>query len=118
MTTHYLDEASKCDAVAMIFQGRILAHGAPEEIISSLQLESTISGIVEPADSERLVSALDEVASVEISGRRFMVRTNSDAIMLQTFKAIITSGIAVSSVIVRQPTLEEAFTHLVRRRQK
>jgi ABC-2 type transport system ATP-binding protein len=118
MTTHYLDEASKCDAVAMIFQGRILAWGAPEEIISSLQLESTISGIIEPADSERLVSALDGIASVEISGGRFMVTTNNDEIMLQTFKAMITSGIAVSSIIVRQPTLEEAFTHLVRRRQQ
>jgi ABC-2 type transport system ATP-binding protein len=118
MTTHYLDEASKCDAVAMIFQGRILAHGVPEEIISSLQLESTISGIVEPADSERLASALEGIASIEISGRRFMITTSNDAVLLQTFNAMITSGIAVSSIIVRQPTLEEAFAHLVRRRQQ
>jgi ABC-2 type transport system ATP-binding protein len=118
MTTHYLDEASKCDAVAMIFQGQILAHGAPEEIIGSLRLESTISGIVEPADSERLVSALEGIASIEISGKRFMVTISNDAVLLQTFNAMITSGIAVSSIIVRQPTLEEAFTHLVRRRQQ
>lgn len=118
MTTHYLDEASKCDAVAMIFQGRILAHGAPEEIISSLQLESTISGIVDSADSERLASALEGIASIEISGRRFMVTAKSDVVLLQTFNAIITSRIKVSSIIVRQPTLEEAFTHLVRRSQQ
>jgi ABC-2 type transport system ATP-binding protein len=118
MTTHYLDEASKCDAVAMIFQGRILAHGAPEEIINSLRLESTISGIVETADSARLVGALKGIAEAEISGRRFMVAANDDATLLRIFKAIVTSGITVSSIVVRQPTLEEAFAHLVRRRQQ
>jgi ABC-2 type transport system ATP-binding protein len=118
MTTHYLDEASKCDAVAMIFQGKILAHGTPEEIISSIQLESTIAGIVDLVDSTPLANALGEIAHTEISGRRFTVTTNSDELLLRVFEAIVTSGITVSSIVVRQPSLEEAFTYLVRRRQQ
>jgi ABC-2 type transport system ATP-binding protein len=118
MTTHYLDEASKCDAVAMIFQGRILAHGAPEEIISSLPLESTIAGIVDSNDSARLASVLGDVAPTDVKGRRFIVTASNDEVLLRTFERIITSGIAVSNIVVRQPTLEEAFTHLVRRRQQ
>jgi ABC-2 type transport system ATP-binding protein len=118
MTTHYLDEASKCDVVAMIFQGRILAHGTPEEIISSLPLESTIAGIVEPRDSTELLNAIGEIAPIEISGRRFTVTTSNDVVLLRTFEAIVISGISVSSIVVRQPTLEEAFTYLVRRRQQ
>jgi len=118
MTTHYLEEASKCDAVAMIFQGRILAHSTPEEIISSLPLESTIAGIVNPNDSARLTSILGDIAPTEVKGRRFTVTTASDEVLLRTFKAIVTSGIVVGNIVVNQPGLEEAFTFLVRRSQQ
>jgi ABC-2 type transport system ATP-binding protein len=118
MTTHYLDEASRCDAVAMIFQGRILAYGTPEEIISSLPLDSTISGIVEPEDSPQLMNLLRGIAPSEVKGKRFMVTATSDEVLLKTFETIVVSKIAVSNIVVRQAGLEEAFTHLVRRSQQ
>ncbi len=115
MTTHYLDEASRCDSVAMIFQGRILAHGTPEEIITSLPLESTITGTLDSADSAQLLGVLEKIAPTVMEGRRFAVTAESDGALLQTFRAIVNSGVGVSNVIVRQPGLEEAFTYLVRR---
>ena len=37
MTTHYMDEAEYlCDRVAVVDQGRIIAHGAPKELIARL----------------------------------------------------------------------------------
>ncbi|KXH73999.1 MAG: hypothetical protein AM326_10235 [Candidatus Thorarchaeota archaeon SMTZ-45] len=118
MTTHYLDEASRCDAIAMIFQGKILAHGTPEEIISSLPLESTISGIIEPDESLQLTNVLRSIAPTEVKGKRFTVTAASDDDLLKTFETIVTSKIAVSNIVVRQAGLEEAFTHLVRRSQQ
>ena len=114
MTTHYLDEATRCDAVAMIFQGKILAHGAPEELISSLPLESTIGGIVGAEDSARLKSVLQNVAPTEVNVTRFIV-TAAGGSILRIFQAIQASGISVSSIVVKQPSLEEAFTYYVRR---
>lgn len=32
VTTHVMDEAEKCDTVAMIREGKILAHGSPGEL--------------------------------------------------------------------------------------
>jgi ABC-2 type transport system ATP-binding protein len=32
LTTHVMDEADRCDLLAMIFEGRVLAFGTPEEI--------------------------------------------------------------------------------------
>lgn len=115
MTTHYLDEASRCDAVAMIFQGRILAHGGPEEIISSLPLESTITGMVDLSDSMKLEELMREIAPIQIKGSRFTITTGNDRILLNTFKALVSSGIVISNIVVSQPGLEEAFTYLVRR---
>ena len=115
MTTHYLDEATKCDSVAMMFQGRILAHGSPEELISGLPLESTLSGTVNPDASKQLESALGKLSPVEVKAGRFVVKIASSDILLRVFQAIAASGIPVSNIVVKQPSLEEAFTYNVRR---
>ncbi len=118
MTTHYLDEASRCDSVAMIFQGHILAHGAPEKIIGSLPLESTISGIIDSEDSSNFRNIFNKIAPTDVKGPRFIITTNSDDVLQEIFKVLVTSGIAVHDIIVSQPGLEEAFTYLVRRSQQ
>jgi ABC-2 type transport system ATP-binding protein len=33
ITTHYMDEASRCDVVGMMRQGRLIAEGTPEELL-------------------------------------------------------------------------------------
>ncbi|NHJ13987.1 MAG: ABC transporter ATP-binding protein [Candidatus Thorarchaeota archaeon] len=115
MTTHYLDEASRCDSVAMIFQGRILTHGPPNEIITSLPLERTISGIVDPDDTTEFTEFLESIGPIEFKGRRFTIKATSDSILLRTFEAIVASRAAVSNILVSQPGLEDAFAYLVRR---
>lgn len=40
VTTHYMDEAQHCDRVVIINEGRIVAHGAPVEIIATVLPES------------------------------------------------------------------------------
>ena len=118
MTTHYLDEATRCDSVAMIFDGRLLAHGPPEELISSLPLESTISGIIDPDDSVQLKSALESIAPIEIKGRRFIVTATSGDVKFLIFEALSKERFQIRNIVVRQPGLEEAFTYYVRRGQE
>jgi ABC-2 type transport system ATP-binding protein len=35
LTTHYMDEASRCDTVGMMHKGRLLAEGLPEELVKT-----------------------------------------------------------------------------------
>lgn len=115
MTTHYLDEATRCDNVAMIFEGKLIAHGAPEELISSLPLESTISGIIDTNDSKQLESTLEDIAPVEIKGNRFIVSTASSDVEFRIFQALTKVRFQIRNLVVKQPGLEEAFTYYVRR---
>ena len=118
MTTHYLDEATRCDNVAMIFEGKLIAHGPPEELIGSLSLESTISGSVDPDDVIQLRGILESIAPVEIRGERFIVTAASSDVKFRIFQALTKVHIQIKDLVVKQPGLEEAFTHYVRRSQQ
>ena len=115
MTTHYLDEATRCDKVAMIFEGKLIAHGSPEELISSLPLESTISGNIDTSDSTQLESTLDNIAPIEFKGNRFIITAASSDIKFRIFKALAEARFQIRNLVVKQPGLEEAFTYHVRR---
>jgi ABC-2 type transport system ATP-binding protein len=118
MTTHYLDEATRCDNVAMIFEGKLIAHGPPEELIGSLPLESTITGSIDPDDSTQLRNILESIAPVEIRGKRFIVTSASSDVKFRIFQALTKANFQVNDIVVKQPGLEEAFAHHVRRAQQ
>ena len=115
MTTHYLEEASRCDSVMMIFQGRLIAHASPNGIISSLPLERTVSGVINAEDATRLKRSLDGIASSELTDNRFKVVVTSDEGLFRVIQAISSSGIHARDIVVRQPGLDEAFAHLAGR---
>ncbi|MFX0108764.1 MAG: ABC transporter ATP-binding protein, partial [Candidatus Hodarchaeota archaeon] len=115
MTTHYLDEATKCDNVAMIFEGRLIAHGHPDNLIGSLPLESTITGAIDSSYSTQLKSILEGIAPFEIRGKRFIVKLANSDIKFRVFQALAQAHFQVKDLVVKQPGLEEAFAYYVRR---
>jgi ABC-2 type transport system ATP-binding protein len=40
MTTHYMDEASRCDAVGMMRAGRLIAEGTPDELMAETSTDN------------------------------------------------------------------------------
>ena len=34
MTTHVMDEAARCNSIAMLYEGRIVAKGSPDQILA------------------------------------------------------------------------------------
>ena len=115
MTTHYLQEASRCGTVAMMFQGGIIAHGPPNEIVSSVPLGRTITGLVQPEDISRLEAFLQGVAPLRLNENRFAITFENDSLLFKVASAISTSGVRVSDVTFSRPNLEDAFDYFVRR---
>jgi len=37
VTTHFLDEAEFCDRIALVYRGRIIATGSPDELKASVR---------------------------------------------------------------------------------
>jgi len=108
LTTHILEEAERCDRLALLHQGRIVALGSPRE------LRTRIGGdvvVLEAADSERLAErvrarfgvapgVLDGQVRIEIpDGHRFITE------VVEAFPG------EIDSVGLHKPTLEDVFVH-------
>ncbi|MEZ5361930.1 MAG: ABC transporter ATP-binding protein [Bryobacterales bacterium] len=113
LTTHLLEEADKCDRLAILDQGSLVASGTPDE------LKSRIGGDVitlTSSDSTTLERKLREKFQIEaqvINGTvRFEQERGPEAVA-QLLRALPDS---VDSVTVARPSLEDVFIHATGRR--
>jgi len=119
LTTHYMFEADAlCQRVAVINKGRIVALDTPEALKSHVSdlavVEMDVYGM-EPGVVERLrgLPFVDTVSVEDVDQRqalRVQTRRGSEAVPdLMT----VLSGVRVGKVVVREPTLEDAYVRLV-----
>ena len=106
LTTHLMEEAERCDRVAIIDLGRIVAEGTPEE------LRAGIGGEIVSARSRDATSLGERIAQslgVEVSVLNDEVRIEQ-----QDGASFITRLVAafpgeIDSVTLAKPTLEDVF---------
>lgn len=121
LTTHYMYEADAlCRRVAVINHGKIVALDTPSELKRTVQdlsiIEFELFGL--PPDAVDCVKALDGVKMVSLENRdeKQALRihtaqgTSMVAPVITTLQAL---GLKVDNVVVREPTLEDAYVRLV-----
>lgn len=60
VTTHFMDEAEYCDRIGLVYHGKIIAAGTPDELKASVaddtrpdpSMEDAFIGLVEEYDKE------------------------------------------------------------------
>jgi ABC-2 type transport system ATP-binding protein len=121
LTTHYMFEADAlCERVAVINHGRIVALDTPEGLKQHVEdlsvIEVEVFGISsEMVGSLRNLKDVDTV-SVEDRDQKQALRVHShlgSAIVPQIMQRLDGNGVRVGRVIVREPTLEDAYVRLV-----
>ncbi len=113
LTTHYLDEAEQlADRIAIINKGRIVATGAPEEIIGKYGSRERLRIVGDPAISEA-IAPLGLTATPLPNGVEVELTSKSDA--LRALEAVNASGRRWDSFSTRRDTLEDVFIRLVGR---
>ena len=108
LTTHILDEADRCDRLALLHQGRVVAEGTPAHLRSRIGGDVVVLETADVADLSRRIetrfglqpSVVDGVLRVEIAnGHRFITE------VVEAFPG------AIDSVALHKPTLEDVFVH-------
>jgi ABC-2 type transport system ATP-binding protein len=121
LTTHYMFEADAlCERVAVINHGRIVALDTPELLKRHAQDLSIIEVEVFGIDQEIVeqLREMQDVATVSVEERdqkqALLVHSGlGSAIVPQILQRLDGNAIRVGKVLVREPTLEDAYVRLV-----
>ena len=117
VTTHYLDEAERCDRVAIIHAGKLAALGTTSELKRTFDQRPILE--VRAADPVRAMSELDQLPDVEktsLFGTAVHAVLRSSAITSEAVRtALASKGIEVSAIEQVTPSLEDVFLDVVDR---
>jgi ABC-2 type transport system ATP-binding protein len=110
VSTHYMDEAERCDRIVYINQGRIIARGTVQDVIKQSGLATFV---IEGRDVRRLLPQLEGKPGVEhvaFFGAALHASGHDRAALAATIAALRDE----KGVEIREeaPSLEDVFIHL------
>jgi ABC-2 type transport system ATP-binding protein len=107
MTTHFLEEAERCDRVVLLDQGQIIAQGPPQSLREALG--GRILRLSSP-DAEALAATVRSLTKepVEIQGREILVRL-ADGAEEEAARIIREVGRGADSINLARPTLGDVY---------
>lgn len=109
MTTHLLEEAERCDRVAILHRGRLVACETPAELRGRL---GTDVAVVSGPEPEALAARVREMFGWPLSVRGERLRVEVPAGGDAAGRLVSALGAAADSVTVGRPTLEDVFLDL------
>ncbi|MFZ0976070.1 MAG: ATP-binding cassette domain-containing protein [Solirubrobacteraceae bacterium] len=120
LTTHYLEEADQlAEQIAIVDRGKVVAEGTPDELKRELHgdaihvdLEADYNGAV-----SRALTGLPAIRDVVVDGRTLRARADDGGRAVPiVLGALESAGVAVSSVRVARPSLDDVYLKYTGRR--
>jgi len=112
VSTAYLDEAERCDRVALLNHGRLAALDAPAVLQAGLEGRSLAIECSAPRRAASLLQGMAGVRSAALYGRSLHV-TLDDASAAEQVQFYLTSaGITIEGLRPFDPSLEDVFIEL------
>jgi ABC-2 type transport system ATP-binding protein len=113
VSTHYMDEAERCHALAYIAYGKLLASGTAAEVVAGAKLFTwAIEGEDLAAVATELRGAPGADMIVPFGARLHVSGTDAETLASSVSAAAARRGLRATSV---DPSLEDVFIHLMRR---
>ncbi|MFQ5412360.1 MAG: ATP-binding cassette domain-containing protein [Phycisphaerae bacterium] len=113
LTTHYMEEAERCDRLALFDRGRLVICGSPDELKRRVGGDCVTIECADPPNlNDRIERELDCKAAV-LNGA---VRIETDSGPSIVTDVMNRFGDEIRSVTFGRPTLEDVFVHETGRR--
>ncbi len=116
VTTHYMDEAERCNRIAFILNGKIMAVDSPSEIKKKYMSGEVINIIPEDLmSSYALLSSLDFIQDIGIFGDSIhIVVENADEKILEISQFLRKKNLRFLKIEKIQPSIEDVFVSLTK----
>jgi ABC-2 type transport system ATP-binding protein len=110
LTTHYMEEAERCDRIAILHEGRMVATAPPGELKE--RIGGDIVAVRSTGDPEELMGKIDAALGLKttlVDGTIRIERQRGHELVRDLVDAF---GDQIESVTFGKPTLEDVFVHL------
>jgi len=115
VTTHYMDEAELCDTLGFIYQGKLIAQGAPSAIKTETFRKPVIE--VEVENLRRALDLLGEWEAVEeairVGTRVRLILADEGQVAEDVVAYLRARGVAVAWAHEVEPSVEDLFVSFV-----
>ena len=111
VSTHYMDEAERCHALAILDRGRLVAEGSPDALSEGIGAQVVVLQTNEPRRSGKALHAADWVLSVAQIGNELRVLVDPAQTQVETAVAdtVRQAGFAVQASNLDRASLEDVF---------
>jgi len=113
VTTHYMDEADYCDRLALIYRGKIIAEGTPNELRKKYMtrdvLEINVDKVVEAFNT----LSLHKIDAAIFGSALHVVVDDEETSKEHISSVLVESGITVKGIEKIPPSLEDVFVTLI-----
>jgi ABC-2 type transport system ATP-binding protein len=114
VSTAYLDEAERCNRLALIHRGQTLAIGTPDEVKRLMRGSILEIRTAEPRRAARLLRERLTTDSVGLFGDRVhLVSRDSEAAAAKAQAILAEAGVSLAGIRPIEPTLEDVFVSVV-----
>jgi ABC-2 type transport system ATP-binding protein len=114
LTTHYMEEAERCDRIAILNEGQMVAIAPPGELKE--QIGGDVVAVRSTGDPVALMAGIDAATGLKstlVDGTIRIERQRGHELVRELVDAF---GDRIESVTFGKPTLEDVFVHLTGRR--
>jgi ABC-2 type transport system ATP-binding protein len=110
VTTHYMDEAEHCDRLGLIYGGKLIALGSPQQLKDRYAAGTLLEVQAQPVMAAlELLGREPVVREVAVFGAALHVVTDDAAGIQAVRTALEKGGVAVGSISPILPSLEDVF---------
>ena len=108
VTTHLMEEAERCDRLAILNQGKLVALGTPTELKHEIGGDVILLDAREPDSLAQRIEARFQVQAQVLGGKVRIERENGHRFITDVVEAFPGE---IEAISVSKPTLEDVFIH-------
>jgi ABC-2 type transport system ATP-binding protein len=113
VTTHYMDEADYCDRLALIYRGRIIAEGTPNELRKNYMTRDVLEIEAEPLVPAMEVLDRNGIETAVFGSLLHATVENARVKIPLIWKVLTEAHITVRRIDKIVPSLEDVFVTLI-----